>query len=321
MTNWYIKSGRDYETRILKVISYDVITADIFGETSIITAINDPDIRRGDIVAWNNIGWMVDTITPECDGGTMEITCQSLDKLFERPVYALHLSFSQGISAEAAIYLLIQNQYAECTDPLYAKTYIQVEKPTSETILTPPETGKYSLDVCEYIRQCRRFGVNTTYSVERKNLAIKISANAPLIHTIDLTGYQATEVYATEPTAKISSYTSSGVVDYYLMADGSITSTPGEGTCIEGAWRILEDADEDRVLQEFQKNESGHLVEFAHTKKMELLDVLRIKTPSGRIVDSFVSSIRQTSQNPHMYQYKCGEVTENLTLKLKQQEV
>ncbi|MEG1559395.1 MAG: hypothetical protein RRY79_05050 [Clostridia bacterium] len=317
-TMWFIRDSRYFVTRSLHVLSFDVVLADIFGDKSMIIAKNDPIAKAGDIVSYKDQGLLVNGISSEDGGRTMELSCSSLDELFLRPVYTHNINLSDFASTETFIKSIIVNHFLGL-DPAYDLSFLELpaDAAMTATPLIPPELGDYSMVLTDYIHKVSRLGVATKYMIKQGKIIIDISARVAQSHTLDLTGHEVIEDYAEEGVAKISNFTDDGVTDYYLLVDGTMTTTPGNAVRASGAWQTMQKSDADKVSAEFAKNKYGHRIEFLAREKYCLMDNMRIKTPSGRIIHTFVSAIGKTSTDSR-YKYTCGEVAQNLTVKLRE---
>lgn len=100
-------------------------------------------------------------------------------------------------------------------------------------------------------------------------------------------------------------------IDHYLKADGTITTVkPADGDRVSGVWRKVIIGKPDDAYSEaekiFTKNKYSHMIEFSTDKALNFYDNLKIRI-NGRILTSYISSVRMTSES-NKYIYKSGEL-------------
>ena len=98
--------------------------------------------------------------------------------------------------------------------------------------------------------------------------------------------------------------------DWYLLKDGTITNTYTD----ENRWmgrEVLSVSEAANAAQEvknkFTENSDSHLIEFACGKDYEFHDNLTIRTKEGRVLNSYISAIRKSSERTKTV-YKSGEL-------------
>ena len=84
---------------------------------------------------------------------------------------------------------------------------------------------------------------------------------------------------------------------------------------VYGSWEVMVNADESAVLEKFAAT-YGHQILFHSKEKYELYTPLRLRMPSGKMLDSFISCVGVKSNDSHYY-YTAGELRTTLTAKLR----
>ena len=175
----------------------------------------------------------------------------------------------------------------------------------------------------------RLAGVTVSFSVSGQYLYVLIEQREAVNRKIDFKDDAhkiLTESYSASSVAKITAVELSGetvtlVRDFYLMADGTITETPGEDTRATGDWAVITttttgDDTAVKVADEFAKNSYSHLIEFESSKVYGFYDRLQVRI-RGRVLTSYISAVRKTSTSTRTF-YKSGELRRTLTDKLKE---
>ena len=99
--------------------------------------------------------------------------------------------------------------------------------------------------------------------------------------------------------------------DWYLLKDGTITNTYTDENRVDGTWEVLSVSEAANAAQEvknkFTENSDSHLIEFACGKDYEFYDNLTIRTKEGRVLNSYISAIRKSSERTKTV-YKSGDL-------------
>ena len=147
---------------------------------------------------------------------------------------------------------------------------------------------------------------------QNQNPRKSIDVSNPDIHLIS---EDYSSINVSKVTVLYGEETSSGASlsrDYYLLSDGTITTTQTQENRVEGEWKLIYTKDEIDVesaaYTELNRAQYGHKIVFDATNMdFNLYDKVRIRLNNGNIVDSFVSGITET-KNSKIKRIECGEL-------------
>jgi hypothetical protein len=280
--------------------------------------------NEGDFFIFDGSIYLIKNVEP--NEGITNLTCIDVDNLFTREI-----PYVAGTYIETFIKAAIDDNFKNVADSTYAMSYLNVTASTSTAFIAPDvENGYFNLK--SYIAKARRLAnVFVTYAISGNTLNITIAAESIVTRKIDFgdTAYILdSESYSVESIAKITAVeTTDGVIDrttdFYLMADGTVTTTPGTATRATGEWQVIyatykADISEVtlKVQDEFAKNSYSHLIEFSTTKEFDFYDKAQLRL-NGAVLNSYISQVRKTSDSDLIF-YKSGELRVRLTELLKE---
>ena len=241
-------------------------------------------------------------------------------KLFSREI-----PNASAASTENTIKAAIETNYKNQSDPLYAIGYLSVSAQTQTTPVVdtePTDEGYFVLS--DYIdRAALLQDVFVSFSPVRNVLNVSISQKTRPLHNVDFADdkhFFVSDNYSVKAVSKITAIdkdTSAKTV-YYLKADGEITTEqPAAADRVRGEWKVITNANLQKVTEEFKKNEYSHLVEFYSYKNFDVGDNVKFRMKDGRVVLSQISAKHKSSAD-NRYFYKAGEMAVTLIEKLKQ---
>jgi hypothetical protein len=313
----YLKRRSDFITYAhLSVTDYDTCIGSIYEENSSITVVGEHSIVLGDFVVMGGSMGVVSRAEP--NKGVTVVTCVDILTAFSRPL----IYGTDGASIEAFISAGLTNNFKSVSDTVYDMPYLNITTGSATSFIKPDiEDGLYNLK--SYIAKVRRLkNVYTDIGADDNSMTVNISVKAVPSHKItfkDSAHELIGENYSNASVAKITAVSSGVGTDYYLMADGTITTSPGAAARAAGEWKTLiirDTADvANEVADEFAKNSHSHSIEFYSSRLYGFYDTVEFNI-NGRVFSSYISSVRKTSKDSRAL-YRSGELQTKLTDKLK----
>lgn len=316
----YIKQKSDFKTlAMVQITAYSLTKQSIYDTNSSVTIVGTPAVRAGDFFYCDGCVFVIKETATE--HGTTQITLESILSAFARPLR--YAAPAAGTSIEQFIQTCFETQYATVSDEVYRMPYLDLHiKDTATPFLVPDvEDGLFSLK--SYVSKVRRLkNVFVDFSLGQATLDIWIEQRTPSLHQIDFTETAQElleENYSDDSIAKITAVTEGVATDYYRLADGSVTKTPGGNARATGKWSVIaikNAADEETaVLDEFSKSSYSHSIVFKSTKQYGFFDRVVLRR-NGRLLSSYLSSITVSSEDTRTL-YKSGELRCSMTDKLR----
>lgn len=316
----YLKRMSTFATyQQVEVVAWDAALASIYDDVSQFTVLGKEVefSSAGDWFICGDFLGVVAEVSPEA--GQTSLKCYEAATAFKRPI----VPAAAGTYVEPWLKTAIETNFKAATDTAYAMPYLTVTVDSS-TAFVGPDTEDGLFNIKSYLAKVRRVkSVFVEYEIGRASLGVSIKAKAIPTRNIFFSDGRHEIVgqsYSDSSVAKITAYQSGAGTDYYLMADGSITTTPGTATRAAGAWKTLVVDDGSDVLvsvtDAFAANSHSHKIEFRSAEKYNFYDNVAINK-DGRVVNSYISSIRIDGGDAR-YLYKSGELKTTLSDKLKE---
>lgn len=309
---------RDRHTFKLKhhatALSYDMTVQSIYDEVSEFTVKGTgSSAKAGDFFFAGKFFGVVKEV--DKDRETLSVTCSDIDTLFSRDIPDAPGTVSGSI--EGYIKSLIDKYYVNQPDAVYATPYLTVAAFTSTAGSALPDVEDGVWNVKSYLSKVRRlYNIHTSYSVVNGKLVMRIFHRDRQTHKVflDLSDYEVLEEsFAHDAIGKITTIAedTGEKKDWYLLTDGTITNTYTSENRADGTWEIMNVSGAANAAQEvknkFTENSDSHLIEFACGKDYEFYDNLTIRTKEGRVLNSYISAIRKSSERTKTV-YKSGEL-------------
>ncbi|MDO4565866.1 MAG: hypothetical protein Q4B42_00895 [Oscillospiraceae bacterium] len=313
----YLKRRSTFKTyAALDAIEWKIAQESIYDNVSSIEVKGEYSDINGDFFICDGFIGVVRDSAPE--NGQTKINCNGILTAFSRDL----IYPGAGVSTEDFIASQLTASFGSVNDEVYAMPYLEILTPaTSTSFIKPDIENDYLYNLKSYIALARRLkSVFTTFAVEEDRLTATIAARAVATHNIDFAeaAHELTdEKYSDKSVAKITAVVEGVGTDYFLMADGTITTNPGSDPRASGTWEtlVVKDASkvEDTVADQFAKNSHSHSIEFYTSKRLGFYDKLNIRL-HGAVVTSYVSQIIRTHKDDR-YLIKSGELRVTMTEK------
>ena len=159
--------------------------------------------------------------------------------------------------------------------------------------------------------------MNIQYDLTGEKLVISFAKYPAELMNIDFVCHNTvtSETYGGHTVAKVTNYTNGVPENYYLLADGTVTHDENADGRVYGSWEVTVNSDESAVLEKFAVT-YGHEIKFRSKERYDLYTPLKLRMPSGKMLDSFISCI-ETKSNDSSYYYTAGELRTTLTTMLR----
>lgn len=309
----YVIDDKSCANKYVGPAVYDLTLKSIYDDVSTVTLPGAGSmVEKGDLVYIGGYRGIVDGV--EYNGDTAELSCVDIAELFSRMIFMADDNCADGI--EQFIQRQIEKNYLYIDDMMYRRPYIKVNALTrtpSETLLPDDEGGLWSIKT--FARKAMRCAdIFIDYKFSKNTLIIDIARRDRKRHTVLLSMSDIEvieESMQNSQTAKITTRESGGYEkDWYMLEDGSITHEYTAVGRVDGMWESLlisegQDA-EIEVINRFGENGYSHLIEFATTRDYEFGDMLVIRTKNGRVLRSYITSVRMVSGDARII-YRAGE--------------
>ena len=309
----YIRKHSDFSKHMIEVYGFDAVLATISDENTSIIAKYDEEVEQDDFIICGEFSGVIKGIS--VTGNSMTLTCAGMDEAFSRTSY-YNVSTTDGMTAEELVSALLKFEYVYC-DSLYAMPYLDI-RAGGGTALIKPSRNEYGLyTMTAYLKKLRKKGINIQYDLTGDKLVISFAKYPTEQASIDFVCHNTVtgETYGGFTVTKVTNYTNGVPTDYYLLSDGTVTNDASAENRVYGSWEVTVNSEEDAILEKFAAT-YGHQILFHSKEKYELYTPLRLRMPSGKMLDSFISCVGVKSNDSHYY-YTAGELRTTLTAKLR----
>lgn len=332
----FVKSFSTYRTVKKAAVLSSALTLDCLdAETSTVT-VKGTEINRSNTGDWLIIDgcvFNIKAVKPQNDR-TMLTLIAPVD-VFSRPLEFFPPSAGQSVGGFILDQLVAG--WAECSDPVYQMTYLQVSS-SDTTVFAPPELdGSGCFNLSDYCRLMRKsYRVNVVFADAGNRLACSIYKAPPAQR----------QVIFSDGRSKLQSvdYSSSGVAKLTVFHDVDTGEKDGEGNAVivreRSEWYLSESSEisqqvparrapgqwstitvsgnadvETKVIETFAKNKANHKLEFWSELDLNVQDDCTFEV-YGEILSSYISYKRKASTDRRWY-YKSGELATTATEKLR----
>lgn len=298
---------------MIEVYGYDAILGSIADDNTTVIARYDEAVEQDDFIICGDFSGVIKGIS--VTGNGMTLTCSGMDEAFSRTSY-YSISTSDDMTTEDLLSALLKFEYVYC-DPMYSMPYLDIRTGLGTPLIKPScnEYGLYTMT--SYLKKLRTNGLNIQYDLTGDKPVISFAKYPTEQMNIDFVCHNTvtSEMYGGHTVAKVTNYINGVPEHYYLLSDGTVTHDESDGNRVYGAWEVMVNAEESAVLEKFAVT-YGHQILFRSKEYYELYTPLKLRMPSGKMLDSFISRI-EVKSNDSSYYYTAGELRTTLTAKLR----
>lgn len=322
----YIKDGKTFKNKaIVTAFSYKLVRS-IYTDLSELTTEYASAISLGDIL-YDNHGWCGLISDIERDGEKLLIIkCQDITNLFARDI--IYRESEMEPSSEETLMSAILGHYQTQSDIVYRLPYLHVNLPSTTTTRMTPSVDYGVWNIKSYIALIRRLqSIYTDISVTNDTLEIVIQKKTLPTKKIFTTNRRVEileETFSKTSIAKITAYHTDPVssTDYYMLEDGTITTTFQASGRAEGDWELLQiDGDQDELTQvtnKFKENSYSHKISFLVPKEdaqWDFYDPVMVEVKK-QYYNSYIA--KKIILDDDTIEYQCGELRTTLSDKINQ---
>lgn len=309
----FIRKRKDFSKHLIQVYSYDTVLADIFEQNSTVTTAYDENIAQDDFIICGEFVGVVKSVS--VNGKSLTLSCSGLDSAFDRTLY-YDIQTNDNMTSEELLKIIFEQKYKNC-DSMYAMPYLEIRDGISTPLVKPSRNSDGLYTLSAYISKLRKKGLNIQYDLLGETLCVTFAKYPTDEQNIDFVCHNTvtSETYGGHTIAKITNYTNGVPDSYYLLNDGTVTKDENADNRAYGTWEVMTNAEESAVLERFDVT-YGHEIKFTSKERYSLYTPLKLRMPSGRILESFISSVSKHINDDH-YSYTAGELKTTLTAKLK----
>lgn len=321
----YIKDRKTFQLKaILDAYSYKLVKS-IYTDLSELTTEYNADITLNDVI-YDNKGWIGLIEGLERDGDNLlNIKAGDISNLFSRKL--IYISGDMKTTTEQTLRQAIVNYFVNESDEVYALPFVNATAGT-QTQNTYPDLEEGLWSVRSYISKVRRLqSVYTEFSISGNALNVQIlrkSLTPQKIFTTNRKLNITEESFSNISVAKITAYTLETdpptSTDYYLLANGNITTTYQATGRASGDWECLKyeatDNVNDLVNSKFKENSYSHKITFVTNEEEAIWNFydpviveIRKQTYTSYIAKKIIN-------DDGTIEYQCGELKTTLSDKI-----
>ena len=280
------------------------------------TGINRNDAGNW-LIAEGNVYW-ISQVKPKNENTVLTLL-SPLDA-FSRKIPFVEQPADQTIGGFIAA--MLQQNWCECEDPVYALPYLTVSESDTAPFVLPEVDNAGLVDLPAYCRLVRRtYRIAVRFKVAGAKLQCLIAAEKAANRQVSFEDGRSQLKgidYGTSGTAKITALQDGVASVWYLSESGEISQDVPDRRAV-GSWETISISSGSdvvaRVAETFAKGRSGHKVEFMSELDLAVLDDCKLFI-HGEMLHSYISSKKKSSLD-HRYQYKAGELATKATEKIR----
>lgn len=310
----YFKDKDSFTTNLVSVCLDWEIHQSIYDATSSVTILTpSTPPTEGDFVLFDGDPYVGIVTEVELDTKETVVNMVQAVNLFNRDLFYSTMSYTY---LEDNLVNLIDTNYTNCTDAIYAKSFLSVSASSHTSGSCKPDLEDNQYTIMSYMSKLRRLkGIVGEWSFNRTSLNLNIYKKTFPSYNIDLSNprYHVTEqTFSSQNVGKITVYCeeNTSYYTYYLLTDGTVTTSYQTTNRVDGEWQTLivaESADiSDSVNDVFTQNYYSHRISFETDDSYDLYDQLVIRT-DGKVFDSYVSGVIKRKDS-NRKTIECGEL-------------
>lgn len=332
----FVKSFATYRTIKKATVISSALTLDsLEADTTTVTVVGT-GIGRSNTGDWLLIDghvYRISNVKPQ--GDRTLLTLVFPQDTFTRPMELEQQSSEASVGG--FIRKVLQNNWVECDDPVYAMPYLTVSNLDTTPFAEPELDNSGCFSLAEYCRMMRKtYRITVRFEDIGSALACVISKAPATSRKVDFTDGRSqlqSVDYSSSGTAKLTALcdVDTGEKDengdpilerqrsvWYLSEDGTASQTiPARRA--SGEWKTINvkklEEVEKKVNETFAKNKANHKLEFWSTRDLAVQDDCTFMV-YGELLQSYISYKRKSSEDKRFY-YKSGELATTATEKLR----
>ncbi len=320
----YVKSGSTFLTLAQRdTDDYSLVLDSMGGEKSSLTILSEdaPSFLFANWLLINGEVYRIGGASPK--NGKTKLTLLPVDTLFDRVLVYSGSSSTVG----SFIAGLITSEWINQSDAVYATPYISVTSTDTTPFVAPITEDDGTFNFLDYIREQRQANnvvIHAAYS--GNTLALTISKDAPVVHPLVVndghtqlisSDFKATALAKITVFYKADAESATVVSDWYLAADGTVSSTVPQDRA-SGEWGAIsisgDEVPADAAAEEFANNETSRKIELYSDVSMAVGDKARIRI-NGEVVEATVTGIYRKLGEIRT-RYKLGDMITTMTEKV-----
>ena len=329
----YIKSIHDFKTLgVYPIAEYELHTS-INDEVS--TVVVDTKgleaIEKGNILLLDGNSYIGIIQSVESENNRSTLNCVQIINILNQDCYGWWIEqtgFTEMIESiwRGLWILLFCGQTVVGDDDEFYNRQIYMK------FVVRPDTDEHKIfNWLEWAQKLRNtYQINFCFYWDNEHLYFYLARNTKAEQFIDLMSPNLqflSEEYSSINVTKVTvlytetteNTTNTRYKEYTLFSDGEIVDTTSQQPItqenrVEGEWKVVYTQDEIDVeataRDVISRAQYGHKITFYTTDNYELYDKVKLRTPAGKIVRSFVSGITETKGSNYKL-IECGELQTN----------
>lgn len=318
-----------YKFASARIVDYSLCLEPYGSKVSSIEVKGRLTIDEGAFAIIESYAFVVKSCISTGDKETTVLGLSPFYTLFDRDiVYTARSSISEQIRHD------ILNHFKNCSDAHYSMSYIDVSSTGDElTYLAPgvDETGRYNLK--EYLELVAD-RILVSYTLSGSGVALSITQRnfipttdappsvptteekIPIYDTTITKDVLISATFTNDLISKITHYDPvlHTATDYYLLADGTITTNGSDSNRVDGRWIVYtaSNVNEGLIAAQFARSRYSHSIDVIvtgaeqHRTHPNYFCMCKIKLRNGEVIESRVTGILETSRQNAVTQITAG---------------
>lgn len=320
----YVKDGKTFRNKaIVEAFSWKLVKS-IYTDVSELVIESSDEIETNDII-YDNFGWsgVISEITKE--DNIMNIKAEDILTLFSRKI--IYLSSDMKTTTEQTLMSALATYFQSVSDEEYALPYLSITATTQTARISPVvEAGLW--DIKSYISRVRRLQsiyADIYFSATSMSIVIQKKDLLPKTIYIRNRGIEIIEEsFSNKSIGKVTAYHSDTdpitSTDYYLLTDGTITTSYTAQNRTDGEWEFLQIGNEQdesaEVRNKFAENSSSHKISFLVPEDRadwDFYDPVLVEVRK-RYYSSYIA--KKIVHDNGTIEYQCGDLRTTLSDKI-----
>lgn len=294
-----------------------------------------PIAEKGDLIKYEESIGIIDKITSSKDSVVYTIQVNDIHSLFDRDIILTNESLISSTGIEDFISQIIYDRFTDSSDTLLNIPYLTTSIGTHTPLNITVDTNNSIYNFMSFLALAKRlYGIDLVFTIpvdgalscsieKHSSTEIEIDLNARMFVSVNT-------VYSEDIIAKVTIYSleTSTEFDYFLLSDGTITTTSSDPNRVIGETTTIYVQTDAEVAQKaidtFKDNSFIHNISFSlvadndlyETELFKVNNQLKVKTPSNGVFSTYIAKV-VTSMKSSVIQVECGNTKVYLTDILK----